>query len=399
MGVSEVTAVLKQVTVGHVVLRYGALSESFIPDALEALESAGASNYVTTLAVDNRATYPYPPAERLIVCPEPPTVMRVLHRLQGRRGNERFAATAASELRPHEPQIVHGQFGWGGASAVPVARRLDVPSVVTFHGSDVTMIPIRSDAPANGWRGPRGHSYEQFFGQLDLAFVVSSFIERRVRELGFAGRTEIVPAGVSLERLRYRERQPPDDAGLRILYLGRLTPQKGLSVLLDAMPRVLAAVPDTQLDVIGGGPLDRALRKQAQRLGIGDAVVFHGPLPGREDVVEVMRHAHVQVVPSRAMPNGQAEGSPVVTKEAQAAGVPLVATDSGGLIDTLPPEHRGDIVPSDDSATLAERIIALLADPAARQQRAEVARAWVEREFDQMRLAEKTISLYEQALK
>ena len=107
-------------------------------------------------------------------------------------------------------------------------------------------------------------------------------------------------------------------------------------MLLDALPAI-----DAELDVIGGGPGRGELEARAQRLGVAERVRFHGPLPRREDVLEAMQRASVQVMPSRALPDGQAEGSPVVTKEAQAVGIPLVATDTGGIAETVPPAHRG----------------------------------------------------------
>jgi phosphatidyl-myo-inositol dimannoside synthase len=95
------------------------------------------------------------------------------------------------------------------------------------------------------------------------------------------------------------------------------------------------------------------------------------------------------------MPDGAAEGSPVVTKEAQAVGVPLVATDTGGIAETVPPEHRPDLVPGDDPPALADAVTRLLLDPEARVERARRAREWVEREFDATELARRTVRLYE----
>ena len=358
--------------VGHVVHRYGQLSESFIPDALEALERAGVESWVGTLAVERRDTYPFPPDERLLVCPPPPLARRALDRLLGRSGTERFAARVAERLRPHHPALVHAQFGWAAGSGTAVARRLGVPAVVTFHGTDVTVA-----AP--------GDPVTRAFPAIDTAVAVSDFIEGKLRDLGYGGQVEIIPAGVRLDRLPYRGEHAGDG---RLLYVGRLNAQKGLSVLLDALPHL-----DAELDVIGGGPGRAALEAQARRLGV--PATFHGPLPRREDVLEGLRRAHVCVMPSRAMPDGAAEGSPVVTKEAQAVGVPLVATDTGGIAETVPPEHRPDLVPGDDPPALADAVTRLLLDPEARVERARRAREWVEREFDATELARRTVRLYE----
>lgn len=358
--------------VAHIVHHYGRLSESFIPDLYEELERAGAEAWVGTLSVEGRETYPFPHDDRLLVCPPPSFMRRALERARGRSGTERFAACLAERLRPLAPAVVHAQFGWAAGSGVAVARRLGLPAVATFHGTDVTVVPP-------------GHPSTKAFARLDVAIAVSRFIEAKLRALDFAGPIEIIPAGVRLARLPFRGDEPGDG---RILYVGRLNEQKGLSVLLDALRDV-----GVGLDVIGGGPSRSELEAQARRLEV-DAR-FHGPLPGREPVLAAMRRASVLVMPSRAMPDGQAEGSPVVTKEAQAIGVPLVATDTGGIAETVPPDHRDDLVTGDDPQALAAAVTRLLADPALRAARARRAREWVELEFDSERLARRTIALYE----
>jgi glycosyltransferase involved in cell wall biosynthesis len=365
------------VRVAHIVHHYGRLSESFIPDLFEELERAGAEAWVGTLSVEGRETYPFPADDRLVVCPAPSYLRRAIDRARGRAGADRFAACVAERLRPLAPAVVHAQFGWAAGSGVAVARRLDLPAVATFHGTDVTVLPP-------------GHPSTRAFARLDAAIAVSRFIEAKLRGLGFGGPIEIIPAGVQLARLPFRGAEP-DGATPQLLFVGRLNRQKGVSVLLEALP----SIPEAQLDVLGGGPSRRELEALAQRLGVADRTRFLGPLPRREDVLDAMRRAHVLVMPSRAMPDGQAEGSPVVTKEAQAIGVPLVATDTGGIAETIPPDHRGDLVPGDDPRALAEAIAGLLADPAARAARARRAREWVEQEFDSERLARRTIALYE----
>jgi colanic acid/amylovoran biosynthesis glycosyltransferase len=365
------------VRVAHIVHRYGKLSESFIPDLLEELECAGAEAWVGTMSVEGRDTYPFPADGRLIVCPAPSLARRAFDRLRGRSGTDRFADRVAARLRPLEPAVVHAQFGWAAGTGVAVAARLGLPALTTFHGTDVTVMRP-------------GHPSTRPFARLDAAIAVSRFIEGKLRGLGFAGPVEIIPAGVRLDRLPFRGAEPEGDPP-RILFVGRLHPQKGVGVLREALKRT----PDARLDVLGGGPSRDELEAQARRLGVADRTVFLGALPRREDVLDGMRRAHVVVVPSREMPDGQAEGSPVVTKEAQAVGVPLVATDTGGIRETVPPEHRGDLVPGDDPEALGAAIERLLADPALRAARARRAREWIEQEFDSAQLARRTIALYE----
>jgi glycogen(starch) synthase len=360
---------------------------------LEELERAGAEAWVGTMSVERRDTYSFPPSERLVVCPPPPVWRRGLDRLVGRSGAERLAGRLATRMAALEPTLVHAQFGWAAGTGVALARRLGVPSVATFHGTDVTTVPVERPG-SEGWRGPPGHPYEAMFGELRTAFAVSEFIAGLLRGLGYEGEIEIVPAGVHLDRLPFRGEEPPPDDPL-LMYVGRINRQKGLDVLLRALPAVRAAHPRARLEVLGGGESREEFERLAGELGLGQAVTFLGPLPRREDVLEALQRAHVQVMPSRAMPDGAAEGSPVVPKESQAVGVPLVTTDAGGTRETVPPEHRGELAPPDDPDALAAAVIRLLDDHDLRAERARRARAWVEEQFDARAIARRTVAIYE----
>jgi glycosyltransferase involved in cell wall biosynthesis len=371
--------------VANVIHHFGGLSESFIPDGLEQLERIDCQGWILTMSVKNRDVYPFPPDERILVARRPSTLRRLHDRARGYPGTERFASLLEPRSRGLGFDLVHAHFGWSGRSGGAVARRLDVPFVVTFHGTDATV----GLAEAASRRGARGN--RDLFDSLDTAFCVSRFIEGKLRRHGYEGRVDIVPAGVRLERFAFRPEEPPEEP-FRVVQLGRLVYQKGLDLLLTALPRIAREVPAVHLDVVGQGPSRADFERLAARLGVADRVTFHGPVLS---VIPYLERGHVLVAPSREMPSGAAEGSPVVTKEAQAVGISVVATDTGGMAETFPPEHRADLVPGDDPDALAERVIRLASDRDARRVRTEVARAWIEREFDAGVLARRTLALYE----
>jgi glycosyltransferase involved in cell wall biosynthesis len=364
------------------------MSESFIPDGMETLRDVGCENWLVTHSVDNRDSYPYPPDEQIIVARPPARVRRVYDRLRGRNGADRFAWAAADDVRGLAPDLVHAHFGWAARTGVTLSGDLHTPLVVTFHGTDAT-----TSGPRSRHGSTRGRwGYERLDDRIDLAVAVSSFIEGRLRARGYRGPTEIIPAGVRLDRFAFRDQEPPPRP-LRLLFVGRLVEQKGVSVLLRALPVVAAEIADVQLDVLGDGPARHELERLARALGVGARVSFHGAT--RSGVLAALRRAHVLVAPSRVMPSGAAEGSPVVTKEAQAVGVPVVATHTGGMAETVPPGHRPYLVAGDDSEALAARVLGLACDPVARRSRAVEGRRWVEERFDAVVLARRTLSTYE----
>ena len=259
-----------------------------------------------------------------------------------------------------------------------LARRLSLPLVVSFHGTDVAADPGRR----RYWRELR-----PLLRDLDHATVVSRFLEGRLRRFGYAGPVDIVPAGVHLDQIPFHGAPGAGAAG-QVLFVGRLIGCKGLDTLLRAMGRIGSAT----LTVIGDGPERLQLERLAQDLGLARRVSFEGVQP-RSVVLDRLRSSAVLVAPSRVMPNGQAEGSPVITKEALAIGTPVVATNVGGLPETIPPSQRDRLVEPDDPTSLATAIVHALEHSS--DEEAAQGRAWIEQEFDWRVLARRISTIYE----
>jgi glycosyltransferase involved in cell wall biosynthesis len=150
-----------------------------------------------------------------------------------------------------------------------------------------------------------------------------------------------------------------------LLFVGRLSTQKGVSVLLDA----LALVPARwHLRIVGDGPERASLTAQAARLGIAERVTFHG-WAQREELPALYRAADVFVFPSLD------EGMPNVVLEALASGLPIVATRIAGNDQLVLPGENGTLVPPSDPHAFAAALAPLLTDPAARQRMAARSRA------------------------
>jgi glycosyltransferase involved in cell wall biosynthesis len=115
-------------------------------------------------------------------------------------------------------------------------------------------------------------------------------------------------------------------------------------------------------------------------------------------VIRELYAADVLVVPSRTLPDGEAEGHPVVPKEAYATGTLVIATTCGGLPEVVPPEHRAGLVAEGDAGALAAAIVELLRRPDEWAARAASARLWVESQFEARKLARRVAAFYERAL-
>lgn len=136
-----------------------------------------------------------------------------------------------------------------------------------------------------------------------------------------------------------------------LLYVGNLVPVKNPGLLLEACALL---APGVQLVYVGEGELVEGLRARAAALGLADRVRFVGLLPP-DQVVTCMQAANLLVVPSRN------EGIPNVIREAFACGLPVVATDVGGIAEVVTEDWLGSLVPTADPVALATAITARLA--------------------------------------
>jgi glycosyltransferase involved in cell wall biosynthesis len=213
---------------------------------------------------------------------------------------------------------------------------------------------------------------------MDRLNVPSEAIARKVRAEGRdAARFAIAPNGIDLSRfsgpvrpcaLRGENRIPSSAHLLGVV--ARLEPEKGHRHLIDAMPAILRALPETWLAIVGEGSEADALRAQAAALGSGVAmrVVFTGR---RDDVSALTSDLTLAVLPSIR----EAQGISLL--EAMARGVPVVASAVGGIPEVVTDGVDGRLVPPGDSTALADAIIELLRDSELRRRLGEAGRRTV----------------------
>jgi phosphatidylinositol alpha-1,6-mannosyltransferase len=167
-----------------------------------------------------------------------------------------------------------------------------------------------------------------------------------------------------------------------VVCVSRLVARKGQDTLLRAWPTVIAQVPDAMLLIVGRGPYAKSLRQLAARPGISGSVIFTGPVP-QEELPAHYAAGDVFSMPCRTRRGGlDVEGLGIVYLEASATGLPVVGGDSGGAPDAILPGETGYVVGGRDVAALADRLTALLQDPAGARAMGEKGRAWVERDWN-----------------
>jgi colanic acid/amylovoran biosynthesis glycosyltransferase len=295
-------------------------------------------------------------------------------------------------LAGRRPALIHAHFGIEGVYALPLAEKLRVPLVTTFHGFDATL------STAGFFASPAWAWYPLLRRRLaregNLFLCASNFIRERLLAQGFVPeRTRVHYIGVDCAAIVPRlagEEEPV------ILHVARLVEVKGTEYLLRAFaalgPRHAAA----RLVIIGDGPLRARLERLARQAGVAERVAFLGALPHAQ-VLGWMRRAAVLVLPSVRTAAGRVEGLGMVTLEAAATGVPAIGSNLGGITETIVDGETGFLVPERDAAALAARMGEVLSDAALRRTMGIAARQRVERGFDITRQTAALETMYDEA--
>ncbi|MDB1087851.1 glycosyltransferase [Streptomyces sp. ACA25] len=302
-----------------------------------------------------------------------------------------FGDHLAEEWSAAPPNVVHSHFWMSGLAALRAARPLGLPFAHTYHA--LGTVKRRHQGAADS--SPAGRiALETEVGEACDRIIATCRDE--VGELAAMGltpeRTSVVPCGV--DPGRFTPQGPPAPRGdrrYRLIQIGRLVPRKGTDVSLAA----LAALPDTELVIVGGpeaarldaDPEARRLRSVAGRLGVTDRVHFTGGV-SRTAVPALLRSADVVLCPADYEPFG------IVPLEAMGCGVPVVASAVGGQRDTVADPGTGRLVPPRDAAALAGAAAALLADPRARAACGAAGRRRVLARYRWARIAAATEEIY-----
>ncbi len=293
----------------------------------------------------------------------------------GRRARLRYI------LALDPPHLLHAHFGHLGLLALPVAESLNLPLVVSCRGQDVAILRSRPD-----------RDRERLFAAAARILARSDFMRDELLRMGAAaGKVRTLPSGVNLQTLPFAERRHPGRPGrITLLAVGRLTPKKGLDVALRAFAQLPGA---PLLRIIGDGPERLRLRALAADLRVADRVAFPGALP-RAAVILEMLNAHLFLQPSRTAPDGDHEGVPNTLKEAQATGLPVVATRHAGIPECVDDGRSGFLVAENNPDELAKRLIRLLNAPELWAPLGRHGRRIIEERYDLHRLAPELVELY-----
>lgn len=331
-----------------------------------------------------------------------------------------FALKIAKTAAKQQFDIIHLNTFFQHASIV---RKYNPDAKIVLHMHDETMSLL-----------PR-QLVESHLKNIDCLVAVTDFISNRfkVRFPDYADKCITIYNGVDPERFHPSSSPTHKLSSQRILYVGRVSPEKGIHVLLSAFANVAEKHPDCQLDIVGAPGLQPysfhiGLTHDSPALGLkrfyGDSLIkkiryqilqkdtgyltelnqmigekltqrvhFHGQLPNKK-LLSLYNSSIMMVFPSVW---NEPFGMPIT--EAMASGLPVVATDSGGIPELIQHDKTGLLVKRDDSKSLSTAMIRLLENENLCQQLGQTARTNVLTSLTFDHAAKKFVSCYERLLK
>ncbi len=285
----------------------------------------------------------------------------------------------AQIIKKEEIDIVHARSRVPAWIAYFACRRTRAVFITTCHGYY------------------QKHLFSSVMGWAKRVIVLSNVIARHMIE-DFSvphERIRLVPRSVDLERFKYLDPQAKRKEDFNVAIIGRITPLKGHLHFIKAMARVSRLVPRLKIWIVGDAPASKEAYKEevqvlVRRLGIWHCTEFLGT---QRDIPGILAHLDLVVL---ATTTHEAFGRVVV--EAMAAGVPVVATKVGGVVDIIEDGKNGILVPPADPKSMADAVMRIFNDPQLARELAEDAYAKVKEKYNVELMVKNTLDVYRQAL-
>ncbi len=367
----------------HSVYRYLPLTETWIYGQLQAV--TGFRQAVACIGTENLDRFPFAPIVSMADHPLVKPVVRTadgISRWSGRplKRYDRLLAPwyrfawpilATTQLQAWAPRVIHAHFGDQATRTLGLKAATGAPMVTTFYGYDLALCrePF--------WK----QAYARLFQEGDLFLVEGRAMARTLASIGCPpSKIQVQHLGVDVAGIPYSPRTP--ESTCRVLISASFREKKGIPQALQAYARVLAEHPGKlSLTVIGDGPMRDSIHALARDLGLYDSIRWLGYQPHAVFLSEAQQ-AHVFLHPSITASDGDTEGgAPVSILEAQATGLPVVATLHADIPEVTTAESA-ELVPERDVDALAAALSHVALQPERWAAMGLAGRRHVEAEYD-----------------
>jgi colanic acid/amylovoran biosynthesis glycosyltransferase len=373
----------------HAVREYLPLTENWIYEQIRQ-----ASGFFPVVVCDEKSNIPDFPLADVYANTEL-TLSRAHHfinQLHRRVAYANWPGSYHGVMTTYHPRLIHAHFGDRGVLMLGTAKRHRVPLVTTFYGYDVSKLPLEAK-----WR-PR---LRWLFEEGDMFLAEGPAMRQRLIDLGcHPEKTFVHHLGVDPRRIPFAPRQAPANGPTRILMAASFREKKGLIYGMEAFARLAQQRRgQLQLTVIGDGPLREELRALATEMKVMPFIRWLGYQP-HDVFLREAAASHLFVSPSVVAADGDTEGgAPVTIIEAQATGLPILATTHADIPEVTLPGKSAFLVGERDVDALEERLGFMIDHPELWAEMGMAGRAHVQREFDSVAQGKRLEVLYRKIIR
>lgn len=284
--------------------------------------------------------------------------------------------TAALVLAPHftkrDLDIIHSHFEITGHMMLPVIRAQQKPFVVTFHGLPPPGVSQLPEAMR-----------KEYIDAADIILVNTEFAKKQYMSLGApAEKIIIIPQGIVTKDFVFSAKPKPEEAPIELLTVGRFHTDKGQQYVLQALPKLIALGYNLHYTLVGAGPERANLENMVAQLNLQQHVTFYTTI-SEQKLKEIYARAHIFVFPSLTDKTGfHEETQGVAIQEAQASGLIVIATKTGGIPECVDDGKSAFLVDDRNSQAIADKIQWIIDNPQRWSEWQHNARQYVETYFD-----------------
>jgi colanic acid/amylovoran biosynthesis glycosyltransferase len=297
----------------------------------------------------------------------------------------RLLPVCLKHFKRNSYDIIHCHYGSNGNLGVLLKELGGIKAkvVTMFHGYDIRLALVYG-----------GSIYAHLQDRGDCFLSISKYSRMQLEKFGFDSHKVVdQPVGIDLNRFPFRwdRENIPLNHGerIKILTVARLVKEKGIEYGIKSIHKLVKSNSNIKVRyiIIGEGILKEQLKELVARLNLVEVVEFLGEM-NHADISKQMRGAHIFLLPSVA------EVLPVTLMEAQAVGLPVVATDVGGISEIVADGKSGFLVPAHNKSALTTKLEYLISHPEIWLEMGKCGRRIVEERYDIKKLNQRLVNIY-----
>lgn len=295
-------------------------------------------------------------------------------------------------VKERNARLLHAHFGHNGVQLLKLKKRLNLPMVTTFYGSDLS----RSRADASTWK-----QYRRLFEEGDMFLVEGLHMQEKLHQLGCPReKIHLQRLAIPVEDIPFRERKPKGNRTVKLLFCGRFIEKKGLIYALQAVHKVKTAsrYRDISFCIVGDGELRAEIESYIADHHMQEYVELPGFLSYGHYLKQV-EEADIFIHPSVTASDGDSEGgAPTTILEAHAMGLPVISTLHADIPNVVVPDLSAMLSPERDVDSLKRNLSFLLENQHLWSRMGKTGRQFIEQNHDIKKEAVKLERKYQRLL-